>query len=131
MSDANVVRLPKRDRRHRAVKHQLLTRKSLDLRSNAAKEFDRLVGAITADPGGAENLSTIQLRLVEAFAGQYSLLQGQHFKLLLRQPVDMWAAGLTATSLVRLCNRLGVQRSKPKHEGLSLGQILRQGMHHG
>jgi hypothetical protein len=38
-------------------------------RTNAAKQFDAIVDAIYADMGGKGQLSTIELRLVESFAG--------------------------------------------------------------
>jgi hypothetical protein len=48
-------------------KHRLLTRDQLDGRTNAAKVFDRLVTNIEADLGGRDQLSTIELALIEAF----------------------------------------------------------------
>ena len=56
-------------RRHRASRPQLLTRDQLDGRTSAAKVFDRLVAAIEADLGGADQLSAIERNLIQAFAG--------------------------------------------------------------
>jgi hypothetical protein len=48
---------------------QLLTRRALDGRTNAARHFDRLVVDIERDLGGRDQLSTIERSLVEAFCG--------------------------------------------------------------
>ena len=53
-----------------ATRPQLLTRDQLDGRTNAAKRFDRLVGQIEVDLGGAEQLSTIERTLIEAPCGR-------------------------------------------------------------
>src|SRR5436305_6440762 len=56
-------------RPHRATQPQLLTRSSIDGRTNAARASDRLVADIHAELGGRDQLSTIELALVEAFCG--------------------------------------------------------------
>jgi hypothetical protein len=45
------------------------TRENLDKRSLASKEFDAQIVAIKTDLGGTDDLSSIELQLIENFAG--------------------------------------------------------------
>jgi hypothetical protein len=66
---------------------QLLSRATLDGRTNAATTFDRLVADIQADLGGRAALSAIEVALIEGFAGAAVTLDGLNAQLLLGQPV--------------------------------------------
>jgi hypothetical protein len=101
---------PVRRRRHRAVKHQLVSRDSLDGRSTAAKQFDRLVAAVEADLGGADQLSTVQRTLIQAFAGSTIAMNNLNMRALLGQDVDPATFGVIVSSIVRVASRLGVNR---------------------
>lgn len=97
-------------RRHRAAKFQPLTRGALDGRTNAARGFERLVGAIHSDLGGLAQLSAIQVALVEAFAGVAVHLNGLNTRLLLGEEVDLSDHASAISSLVRIATRLGTER---------------------
>ncbi len=101
---------PARRRSKRATRPQLLTRASLDSRTNAAKAFDRLAAAIEADLGGREQCSAIQLALIEAFCGSAVTLDALNAKLALGLPVDVSQHSQCVGAMVRVASRLGLQR---------------------
>ena len=93
---------------------QLLSRQSLDARTNAAKAFDRLASAIEADLGGRDQCSTIQLALIEAFCGSAITLDALNAKLALGLPVDVSQHSQCVGAMVRVASRLGLHRvAKP------------------
>jgi hypothetical protein len=118
---------PTRRRSKRATRPQLLSRKQLDGRTNAAKEFDRLCAAIEVDLGGHDPLSAIEVALVEAFAGAAVTLQHLNAQLALGQPIDLSQHAQCVGAMVRVAARLGLQR-RMKDVGPSLGEILRRGI---
>jgi hypothetical protein len=102
--------LAKRRRQHKATRLQLLTRAQLDGRTSAAKAFDKLVADIEADLGGRDQLSTIQLVLIEAFAGVAVTLQHLNTRLALGQEIDLGQHAQAVSAMVRVASRLGLQR---------------------
>ena len=102
--------LAKRRRQHKATQPPLLTRAQLDRRTSAAKAFDKLVADIEADLGGRDQLSTIQLVLIEAFAGAAVTLQHLNTRLALGQEIDLGQYAQTVSAMVRVASRLGLRR---------------------
>ena len=101
-------------RNKRAIKPQLLTRASLDGRTNAAKAFDAIAGAIAADLGGESALSTVQKHLVEAFAGVAITVCDMNARKALGQEVDVLKQSQAISTMVRVASRLGIHRvAKP------------------
>jgi hypothetical protein len=82
-----------------------LRRDELDGRTNAAKDYDRLVGAVVADLGGTENITAIERRIVEAFAGSAILLDALNAKVLLGLDVDIGQHALIVSSVVKTASR--------------------------
>jgi hypothetical protein len=115
----------KRKRTGRATKPQLLTRDRLDGRTNAAKLFGRLITDIEIDLGGREALSTIELALIEGFAGAYVALENLNTRLALGETIDIGEHAQAVSAMVRLSNKLGLQR-RARDVGSSLGDLLRQ-----
>jgi hypothetical protein len=101
----------------------LVTRQSLDQRTLASKQFDRLVSQLTADLGG--DLSTIETRLVESFAGISLVIDNVNTQMLLGKDIDVPTLCQLSSTLLRLGNRLGLRR-KPRDvtQGASLGEYL-------
>ena len=95
---------------HKANKPQLLTRARLDSRRGAVQAFDRHARAIQNDLGGADQLSAIQLDLIEAFVGEALVMANMNSKILLGQEVDLGLHALVAGAMCRLASRLGVKR---------------------
>jgi hypothetical protein len=114
----------KRRRDKKRIRPQLLTRAELDGRTNAARYFDRLVGAIEADLGGHDQLSTMEVELIEAFAGAAIKMNNLNTRLVLGQAIDLSEHAQAVSAMVRVASRLGLQR-RVKDVGPTLGDLLR------
>jgi hypothetical protein len=112
-------------RKHRASRPQLLTRDRIDGRSGAAKVFDRLAAEIYADLGGRDQLSAIELALVEAFCGAACMLDNLNTPLLLGEEIDLGQHAQAVSAMVRVASRLGLQR-RAKDIGPTLGDLSRR-----
>jgi hypothetical protein len=97
-------------RRHRRTRPQLLSRQELDRRLNAVKQFDEIVAAIKADLGGGDQLSAIETRLVEAFAGSAITLDNLNARTLLGEPISLAEYAQTVSAMVRVASRLGCSK---------------------
>jgi hypothetical protein len=115
---------PAKRRRHRPARPQLLTRSSLDGRTNAAKLFDKLVTDIEADLAGRDQLTAIERALVEAFAGAYVSLSHLNTQLALGQKIDLGMHAQCVGAMVRVASRLGLQR-RQRDVTLSLAEYLK------
>jgi len=98
-TDAVPPRVPVRKKRRRyqrtrapvlVPKQRPITRANLDKRTLASRQFDAIVTAIRGDCG-TDNLSVVQLALVEAFAGISVQLDALNTDVLLGKPVDQGA----------------------------------------
>ncbi len=87
-----------------------MSRAQLDGRTNTAKAFDRLVSAIHADLGGRDQLSAIEVSLVDAFAGAAVTLDNLNAKILLGEPLDLAAHAQAISPMVRVASRLTPRR---------------------
>lgn len=106
-------------------KPQLLTRDALDGRTNAAKVFDRLVADIEADLGGHDRLSTIELALIEGFAGAALTLHNLNTRLALGEKIDLAEHATAVSAMVRVASRLGLQR-RPRDVTPTLSDYLNE-----
>jgi hypothetical protein len=112
--------------RHKPVRLlQPLTREVLDKRSNAFKLFNRLAADIEADLGGRDQLSTIELTLIEAYVGAAVTLQHMNTRLALGQEIDLSQHAQAVSAMVRVASRLGLQRRARTVGGPTLGDLLR------
>jgi hypothetical protein len=91
-------------------KVRLLTRQNLDGRTKASKQFDAIAQGIADDIKGSGELSTIQLHLVEAFAGCAIIINAINAQLLSGGAIDVTEHSQAASTLVRLASRLGLHR---------------------
>ena len=117
--------LAMRRRQHKATRPQLLTRAQLDGRTSAAKAFDKLVADIEADLGGRDQLSAIELALIEAFAGAAVTLQHLNTRLALGQEIDLGQYAQVVSAMVRVASRLGLRR-RARDLTPSLSDLLRE-----
>jgi hypothetical protein len=108
LHESQPVAKPKR--KHAAVKPPLLTRDVLDGRTAVAKAFDKLAGDIHSDLGGRDQLSAIELALVEAFVGASVTLDQLNAKLLLGEKIDLSQHAQASNAMVRIASRLGLRR---------------------
>ena len=93
-------------------KVRLLTRQNLDGRTKASKQFDAIAQGIADDIKGSGELSTIQLHLVEAFAGCAIIINAINAQLLSGGAIDVTEHSQAASTLVRLASRLGLHRRR-------------------
>jgi len=91
-------------------KVRLLTRQNLDGRTKGRKQFDAIAEGIADDLKGSGKLSTIQLHLIEAFAGCAIIINAINARLLSGQAIDVTEHSQAASTLVRLASRLGIHR---------------------
>jgi len=108
---------------HKATMPQLMTRDQLDQRRGAVQVFDRCAREIQNDLGGRDQLSAIELALVEAFVGANFTMQTLNAKLMLGEEIDHGLHALVAGAMVRIASRLGLQR-RPRDVSPSLSQYL-------
>jgi hypothetical protein len=91
-------------------KLKLITRDGLDNRSSAARQFNAIVLRVTADLGGADNVSEVEKHLVTAFAGA-AILQGHQLaKMLNGDAIDIHEFSSLTTAMIRSATRLGTER---------------------
>src|SRR5262245_39836854 len=98
-SDADQTRsdtAPIRGRYRKRTNVKLVGRNHLDGRTHAARKFDSTVAGIASDLGGADQLSTVQRNLIEAFAGASALLNHMNAQLLTGQQVNLVVRRLAA-----------------------------------
>jgi hypothetical protein len=117
-----------RPRRHRPTKPQLVSRSQIDARTNAYKVFDKIVGDVTADLGGRDQLSAVETALVESFAGIFVMLDDLNVRVLLGEKVDPFVYCQVTSTLTRVASRLGLRR-KPKDITPDLGSYLADRRH--
>jgi len=86
--------------------------------------FDKLVADIEADLGGRDQLSTIEVALVEAFAGAALTLHHLNARLALGQPIDLSQHAQCVGAMVRVASRLGLQRRQNDVTSMSLAEYL-------
>ena len=98
-------------RKHRATrKLHFLTKEELDGRTRARKIFDGIARGIASDLQ-ADQLSTIQKHLIEAFAGAAVRVHDINARLLKGEEPDILAHSQAISSLVRVASRLPVGRT--------------------
>jgi hypothetical protein len=89
---------------------RLITRVELDGRTRARKLFDRIATGIAADLGGKDRLTTVEMALVEAFAGAALHLHNLNARLMLGEAIDLSEHAHAVSSLVRVASRIGTGR---------------------
>jgi hypothetical protein len=100
---------PKR-RNKKAIRPQLLTRASLDRRTNAYRAFDSIARSIANDLGGEDQLTAIQRHLIEGFAGVAVTVQDLNARKAMGEAIDVAKLSVAVSSMVRIATRLGVNR---------------------
>jgi hypothetical protein len=105
----DTVRKPHR-RASRAVKVQVLTHENIDGRLRARKKFDAIARGVAQDIAGNNQLSTVQLHLIEAFAGVAIHVNNLTAKLLRGEEVDVVEHSQAISTMVRVAQRIGIYR---------------------
>jgi hypothetical protein len=102
----------------------------VDGRSLLARRFRDIQNAIVADQGGPEHLSEARLQLIRRFAASAVLAEQLESKLANGEEIDVSQHALLCSSLVRLANKIGINRIA-KDITPSLSDILREHGHDG
>lgn len=106
---AKLERAQKR-RRKRAQKAYLLTPDNLDKRSRAYQTYTGITSGIQSDLGGRDRLSTVELSLIDAYAGACIHVYDLNAKLLLGELVELGDHAAAISAMVRVASRIGIQR---------------------
>jgi hypothetical protein len=102
---------PRRSRAGKyARKTRLITAEALDGRTRARRLYNQLISGIEADLGGRDQLSTIELALVQAFAGVSIHTANLNAHLLRGDSIDLTEHAAAVGAMVRIATRLGLQR---------------------
>ena len=127
-SDSAVVSRKRLQRRRRPPvlhpKAAPYTRENLDRRSLASKQFDAQIAAIKTDLGGTDDLSSIELQLIENFAGLSVAVNAIVVDLLLGKPVNVLELCALNSASVRVASRLGLKRRAREVSTPALGDYL-------
>jgi hypothetical protein len=95
----------------------------VDQRSPLARRYRDIAGAIIADLGGEDMCSEVKKQLIRRFAGDSVLAERMEAALVRGEQVNIAEYTALSSSLVRLANRIGVERV-PKDIGPSLADII-------
>lgn len=94
--------------------HRLINDKALlpgvDGRSPVYRRYRQLVAALAADQGGADTLSAARAQLIRRFAAASVLAEQMETRLASGAPIDISEHALLCSSLVRLGQRIGIDR---------------------
>jgi len=82
----------------------------VDGRSLTYKRYREIVAALAADQGGADTLSAARAQLIRRFAAASVLAEQMETRLASGEPIDISEHALLCSSLVRLGQRIGIDR---------------------
>jgi uncharacterized membrane protein YccC len=83
----------------------------VDRRTRLARRFAEIVARIERDQGGAERLSEARQQLIHRFAAASVLAEQIEARLASGEEIDAQAHALLSSSLVRLVQRIGINRT--------------------
>jgi hypothetical protein len=102
----------------------------VDGRSVVARRYRDIIGAVISDQGGSEHLSEVRLQLIRRFSGASVLAEQMEARVALGEQIDMREYSLLVSTIVRVAQRLGLER-RPRNVIPSLGQYLSNKQAHG
>jgi hypothetical protein len=82
----------------------------IDGRSATARRYRDVLAALTSDQGGADRLSEARLQLCRRFAAAAVLAEAMESHLVSGEQIDLQEHALLASTLVRLSQRIGIDR---------------------
>lgn len=103
--------------------HDLLP--DIDGRSVIARRYRDITSAIMVDQGGAVQCSESRQQLIRRFAASAVLAEQLESRLANGEDIDVQQHALLCSSLVRLAQRIGIDRVPREVDGLSLGDLMR------
>jgi hypothetical protein len=115
---------PNRIRQQAKRKLNLITPANIDHRSDAYRNYARIIRGITTDLGGHERLSAIEKTLIDAYGALAVRMYDYAARQILGQPIEFGNLAQAVGGMVRIGKRLGVDR-RPK-EIVPLASYLTQ-----
>jgi hypothetical protein len=103
----------RRNKRRAPTRPEPLTRKSLDGRTRSYRDFVEIEKGALADLGGRDKLSTIQLALIEAYAGAVMQVRDLTARVVSGGEVDRAEHDRALSTLLRIASRLGLAEKEP------------------
>jgi hypothetical protein len=97
----------------------------IDGRSPTARRYRDIVAAVVADQGGEGRVSEAKLSLIRRFSAACVLAEAMEAKLVNGEPIDIAEHSLLASTLVRIAQRIGINRI-PKNVTPSIADYLEQ-----
>jgi hypothetical protein len=82
----------------------------VDGRSVIARRYRDIVSAVIIDQGGADNITEARLQLIRRFSAAACLAEQMEARLARGEPIDIQQHALLCSSLVRLAQRIGINR---------------------
>ena len=82
----------------------------VDGRSEIARRYRDIAGAIVADQGGPDRMSEARIQLIRRFAAAAVLAEQMEAKLAVGIEIDIGQHALLISSLVRVAQRIGINR---------------------
>jgi hypothetical protein len=82
----------------------------VDGRSHVARRYHDIVAALTSDQGGLDQMSEARHQLVRRFAAAACMAESMEADLANGNPIDVAQHSLLSSTLVRLAQRIGVNR---------------------
>ena len=95
----------------------------VDQRRAISRRYRDLVAQIAIDQGGADRCSEIRMQLIRRFASGAVLAEELEARLVRGEPVDIAEHALLSSTLVRLAQRIGLDR-RAKNITPSLSEYL-------
>jgi hypothetical protein len=97
----------------------------VDGRSVVARRYADIAAAVVADQGGVDQCSESRLQLIRRFAASAVLAEQMESDLANGKQIDFSEHALLCSSLVRLANRIGINRVA-KDISPALGDLIRE-----
>ncbi len=98
---------------------------NVDGRSLIARRYRDIADAILVDQGGAARCSESRVQLVRRFAAASVLAEQLEARLANGEQIDIAEHATLSSTLVRLAQRIGIDRVARDVGGLSIGDIMR------
>lgn len=98
----------------------------IDGRSPTARRYRDITAAILVDQGGEDRCSESRKHLIRRFAAAAVLAERLEARLVSGADIDIQEHATLSSTLVRLAQRIGIERVPRDIDGVTLGDLLRR-----